>query len=210
MRRALVVPLVAAIALAALFAGAAQSPPKPLRAAQDLGPAPASPPPYWQRRGCSHGYSRRAAIRGIRAAVKNYRLLTRAMGRAAQHFAVCASTREKARSRTRYARWVLRVWRWHYGPYWTIRRNANPPSSLQLRVHRCESVSYYVSNGSGHRGGYQYDDGTWGEAQDAAGTPGRYRTGRADVASPAHQDAVTAVFLPGHLSRWDQSRGCWG
>lgn len=55
------------------------------------------------------------------------------------------------------------------------------------------SGSYRANTGNGYYGRYQFDQQTW----QAAG--GR---GRADLASPAEQDAAFARWYPGHPTAW--------
>lgn len=69
------------------------------------------------------------------------------------------------------------------------------------RLRHCESTNNYLATNGTHWGAYQYDIATWAEAGG---------TGRADQASPREQDVRTARFFPGHQSRWNASRHCWG
>lgn len=85
-------------------------------------------------------------------------------------------------------------------------------TELRVAIHGCESVSYLVSNASGHRGGYQYADATWNNyGTTVDGVMTRYM--RASDAPPWVQDQRAGEDIgrgAGQIwSNWAASYHCW-
>lgn len=156
--------------------------------------------------GCSKAYTlsqfHRTARKIYRSRSKPSGFEIRTIRRVARCQHSVKSQRLAQRHRRRYAGAQARryYWQWKQAaiPAWirgTLRR---------LRGCETRGIPYpqnYRNNGH-HFGAYQYAIETWGRAQRYAGVPVSRRTWSPHVASPAHQDVVTAKFFFPHRGEW--------
>lgn len=114
------------------------------------------------------------------------------------HMRLCQHSRKAYKNVKRLTSRLKRD-RWRRVHYWEWQRSLLSPGTKAMlaRLRGCETrgiafPANYQWQGH-HRGAYQYDFRTWGEAG-GSGDPAH--------ASPAEQDVRTARFYPSHRGRW--------
>lgn len=161
-----------------------------------LSPSPA-PAQALQEPPCAGQFTQHQYAHYARAVFKRRTISRRAHSRLVQMRA-CQHSPQAHANTVRLTRKLRRA-RWRREHYWEWRREqlSSAQTAMLARLRGCETrglafPSNYRQRGH-HRGAYQYDFATWGEAG-GSGDP-------AD-ASPAEQDVRTAAFYPSHRGRW--------
>ena len=138
--------------------------------AQEVDVPKVKPPPYWQTRGCDHGYRSKVSYQKVRRLMRHHQPHVRK--KLVRRLAVCQFTRAKSRAVWRVVR-ESREWRQSYAHKWPIKFNSLPGGwqSWARAVSYCESHNYrYASNGT-HHSYFQWAPSTWAAASSGWGAP---------------------------------------